>query len=190
MSGVNGHGTLARLEVHGPNHNAGLVVQYVVVALDGLGRKELSSHLTVLTPIPTVSTTMRAKKTWNLPKLAVGRRGNSTSLQDSLVLDEVLLTTGEDGTMVDEEFAGDVRVGDDNIELVAYVEGVEGTIFLRPCIKLEFRVVGEGGISHKRTGRYCVTIFIDDVFAEEQRKDEVHSCSTKENQGEVYIKVL
>lgn len=92
--------------------------------------------------------------------------------------------------MIDEELAGDTRVGDDNIELIAYVEGVEGTIFLSPGVEGALRVVGEGGISHKGTGRDCVTIFVGDVFAEEQRKGEIYNCSTKENQGQVDIKVL
>jgi hypothetical protein len=51
MSRVNGESTLHRFLVHGPDHDASLVVEYAVIALDGLRAEKLGGDFTVLSPV-------------------------------------------------------------------------------------------------------------------------------------------
>lgn len=90
---IDGHLTVHRLFVHGPDHDPSLVVEDVVVSLDGLLSEQLSCDLTVLTPSVTTVSSIRMQS-WgcDVPSLAIRRGSDRTTTEDGLVLDEVLLT--------------------------------------------------------------------------------------------------
>lgn len=146
MGRVDGHLTVHRLFVHGPDHDPSLVVEDVVVSLDGLLSEQLSCDLTVLTPLVIIVSSIRMKfRGCDVPSLAVRRGSDRTTMEDSLVLHEVLLTTREDRTIVDQELTSDIRVGDDDVELVTQEERVQRAEFLGPGMEGTLRVIGKVG---------------------------------------------
>ena len=112
----------------------------------------------------------------HIPSLAIGGGCNGAAPEDGLVLGEVLLTTGEDGAVVYKEFARDVGIGDHNIELVADEERVERTELLRPSVQSALRVIREVRETEKRAGRNRIAVLVDQVFTEEERKDNVQDA--------------
>ena len=107
-----------------------------------------------------------------------------------MIFDEVLLAAREDSAVIDKEFAGHSCIRNDDIELIAYVEGVEGSIVLGPPVESLFRVVGKRQVAEERTRRDAVAILIDDVFAEEKRKYKIKRSHKDDCKGDVCIKVL
>lgn len=126
----------------------------------------------------------------NVPSLAVWGRRDRAAPQDGLVLHEVLLATGEDRAVVDQELASHVRVRDDDIELIAAKERIEGTKLLRPCVQSAFGVVREERETKERTRRNRVAVLIHQIFAEEERKDDVQGGRYNQDESQVRIETL
>ena len=126
----------------------------------------------------------------SVPGLAVRRRGDRATAEDRLVLHEVLLAAGEDRAIVDQELAGDVRVRDDDVELVAEEEGVEWAELLSPGVQGALRVVREIGESQERARRDGVAVLVDDVLAEEERKDNVQGGGYNQYKCQVRVEIL
>jgi len=79
--------------------------------------------------------------------------------------------------MGDQEIPSNVRIRDDDEELVAHPDGKEGSVFLRPIIQCQLRTLAEEGIADWRPWRQSVAICIRNPFSEKYGSEEVDRCS-------------
>ena len=76
----------------------------------------------MLTPTDFKSDRRTRTRRPNAPGIAIGGGSNRTTAEDGLVLHEVLLAAGENGAVIDQQFTSDIRIRDDDIELIAQEE--------------------------------------------------------------------
>ena len=106
--------------------------------------------------------------TKNVPCLTIGGGGNRTSLKNGLVFDEILFTARKNGAVVDEKFAGDVRIGDDDVKLISQVKRVKRAVLLSPAVQSAFRIVGEVGKAHQGAGRDAIAVLVHNILPDDE----------------------
>lgn len=100
-----------------------------------------------------------------------------------MVLDEIRLPAGEDGSVVDQELASHGGIGDDDVELVANKEGVQRAELFRPRVERKFGIVWQGRKTKEGTRWDGVAIFIHNILSEKEGNDEVEDSCCNEEQS-------
>lgn len=88
-----------------------------------------------------------------------------------MVLDEIVLTGREDGTVVDEDVPSDMGIRDDDVKLVAYEKRVDRTELFCPFVQRKFGELGKVRKTEKRTRRDWIAVLVDDIFTKEIRDE-------------------
>ena len=106
-----------------------------------------------------------------VPFVVIRSCGDRSSVKDNLVFHEILLTRGEDSSICHEQIPCDLSVRDHDKELISHPDGEQWPIFLCPRVKCTFGILAKESIAGEWTGRDRVSIFVDDIPAEEIRKE-------------------
>ena len=107
----------------------GLVIKERGVSLNSLGGEHLRSNPAILSPINrTLLAWSRTSLSRNLPLVIICGYSDATATKYCLTLDEILLTTGKDCTVGDQQVLGNARIRNYDKELVAHPEREEWSI--------------------------------------------------------------
>jgi hypothetical protein len=111
----------------------GFVVKDRGVSLDGPGGEQLRGNPAMLSPIDRTSFAWpRTSLRCSLPLVIIRGRGDGAATKYRLTLDEILLATGEDGAIGNQQVLGDARIRNYNKQLIAHPDREEWPISPRP----------------------------------------------------------
>lgn len=124
-----------------------------------------------------------------MPCVIIRRRSDCSSAEYELTLHEIWLATGENGTIIDKEFPGNVRIGYHNGELVTHPNREQRSELFGPGINREFRMLPKECVTQKWTGGDRIPISINKIFGKEDRQEEIDRSRNPKDESDLDIHV-
>lgn len=107
-----------------------------------------------------------------------------------MVLHEIPLPAGENGAVGDEEVFRDLRIRDDDEELVAHEDREQRAKPVRPLVESTLGVLVEEGVAKERTGRNRVALRVGNALANKERYNEIKGGENNRGDGDVSRRCL
>ena len=94
-----------------------------------------------------------------------------------MVFQKIPFSGRENGAIGHQEISSNVGIRDDDEELGAHPDGEEGSIFFRPIVYCQLRILSKKGITNGRPWGQGISTLITYPLAKKYRSQEIDGCS-------------